>query len=61
MILVLGNSLSTTQTGFNQDEFAKSAKIIMVDVEIDEMKKPGLHITKAIYSDLNDFIVKAIE
>lgn len=60
LILVLGNSLSTTQTGFNQDEFAKSAKIIMVDVEIDEMKKPGLHINKAIYSELNQFIQQAI-
>ena len=61
LIIVLGNSLSTTQTGFNQDCFAPSAKIIMVDVEVDEMKKPGLHVTKAIFSDLKVFLAKANE
>lgn len=54
-ILVLGNSLSTLQTGFNQKEFAPNAKIIMVDAEPDEAKKPDLHIDYFVYSDMKSF------
>lgn len=55
MILVLGNSLSTKQTGFNQEEFAPNAKIIMVDIQEDEWKKPGLHVDVFIHANLKDF------
>lgn len=54
-ILVLGNSLSYKQTGFNQEEFAKNAKIVMVDAHEDEGKKPGLHVDDIIVSDLKNF------
>lgn len=55
-ILVLGNSLSTRQTGFNVEGFAPDANIIMVDACQDEMKKPGLKVSKQICADLNQFI-----
>lgn len=55
LILVLGNSLSYKQTGFNQDLFAPNAKIIMVDAAKDEAKKKGLHIDYCIESDLKLF------
>lgn len=55
-LLVLGNSLSTRQTGFNVEGFAPKANIIMVDACKDEMKKPGLRVTKAINDDLANFI-----
>lgn len=61
LILVLGNSLSTKQTGFNQKEFAKNAKIVMVDVQEDESRKPGLHIDLLIHSDLKEFFNKFVE
>ena len=54
-ILVLGNSLSTNQTGFNVSAFAQKAKIIMVDAQEDESKKAGLHIKKSIVCDIKDF------
>lgn len=59
LILVLGNSLSYKQTGFNQEEFAKHAKIIMVDAEEDEAKKQGLHIERVLVSDLRKFFEKS--
>ena len=37
LILVLGNSLATRQTGFDAKKFAPDAYFIMVDVEKDEM------------------------
>lgn len=63
LILVLGNSLSFRQTGFSQDLFATHAKIIFVDVDENEMKKPGLRIDFFIHSDLHNFfeVFKKIE
>ncbi len=54
-ILVLGNSLAFKQTGFNQEAFAPKAKIVMVNAEEDESKKPGLHIDLSICTDLKSF------
>lgn len=55
-ILVLGNSLCTGQVGFNAEAFAPNAKIVMVDAQRDEAKKPGLHVDICIEADLNDFL-----
>ena len=55
VILVLGNSLSFKQTGFNQELFAPNAKIVMVDIDRDESKKPGIRIEKFICEELKDF------
>jgi len=55
VILVIGNSLHLTQTGFNQAMFAPKAKIIMVDIDQNEAMKPGLNIYRFIQSDLRKF------
>ena len=55
VLLVLGNSLSFRQTGFHQKEFAKNAKIIMIDIDAQEAKKPGLNIYKYVQLDLKEF------
>lgn len=54
-VLVLGNSLSTNQTGFNVNGFVPNTKIIMVDAQADESKKAGLHVDKNIVCDLKEF------
>ena len=54
-ILVLANSLSNRQTGYNVEKFAPNASITMVDISPDEGKKPGLHINKQIICDVGDF------
>ena len=56
VIVTLGNSLGFRQTGFNQEGFAPDAKIIMVDVDEAESKKPGLNIYKFVHGDLKDVI-----
>lgn len=55
VILSLGNSLGYRQTGFNQEDFAPNAKIIMVDADENEGKKPGLNIKLFIHRNLNTF------
>lgn len=59
LILVLGNSLSTRQTGFNVEGFAPNAYFIMVDAEKDEPFKPGLHIDLAVQMDVKKFLKHA--
>lgn len=61
VILTLGNSLGFRQTGFNLEGFAPNAKIVMVDVDVEESKKPGLNIYKFIHADLNDMIAKMLD
>ncbi len=61
VILSMGNSLGFRQTGFNLEGFAPNAKIIMVDVDAEESKKPGLNIYKFIHADLHEFIATMLE
>lgn len=56
LILAVGNSLSFRQTGFEQDNFAPNAKIIMVDADENEAKKPGLHVDYYVCSDAKQFL-----
>lgn len=55
VILILGNSLSVRQTGYNLEGFAPDSYKIMVDISSDEMEKPGLNIDLKINIDLNLF------
>lgn len=61
VILTLGNSLGFRQTGFNLEGFAPDARIIYVDVDIDESKKPGLKIYKFIHADLGDILTGLLD
>ncbi len=56
LILSLGCSLSYKHTGFNYESFAPQAKIISVNVEPDELKKPNVTIDLPIVGDIAEFI-----
>lgn len=56
VILTIGNSLGFRQTGFNLDGFAPNAKIIMVDADSEECKKPGLNIDRFVHANAVDVI-----
>ena len=60
-ILILGNSMSFKQTGYNVDRFAPNAKKIMVDAEPDEAKKPGLNVDLSVVCDLKEFFKSYID
>lgn len=55
VILSLGCNLGYKETGFAQDKFAPKAYIISVDIDEDEMKKPGIRVDYFIHSDLKAF------
>lgn len=56
LILVLGNSLSYKQTGYDIDSFAPRAQIYMVDVDKNEYLKNRLKVNKFIKGDLQYFL-----
>ena len=61
LIIVLANSLSYTQTGYEIKKFAPKAKFIMVDAEEDEAKKEGLHIDLNVVCDIKKFFEESIK
>lgn len=56
LIIVLGCNMSFKHTGFNLEEFAPNAKIVMVDIDEAEMQKPSIHVDVAICADLKDVL-----
>lgn len=61
VILALGCSMGFKMTGFEQKKFAPHAYIIAVDIDRNEMIKPGVRIDMFIHSDLIAFFNKANE
>lgn len=59
VILAVGCSMGFKMTGFAQDKFAPHAFIISVEVDENEMKKPGVRIDHLIHSDLGSFFACA--
>lgn len=56
LIVALGCGLGFQVTGFAQDNFAPGAQIISVDVDDQEMKKPGLRYLHQYQCDVGGFM-----
>jgi len=56
LIVSIGCSLGFAATGFAQNTFAPHAKIISIDVDEEELKKPGVTISKTFVCDLHNFL-----
>lgn len=59
VILVIGCSLGFKMTGFAQEYFAPKAKIIAIDIDQNEMNKPGVNVNQFYKADLTDFFKTA--
>ncbi len=55
VVLVLGASLTFTETGWVQENFAPKAHLIMVNIDEYEHRKPGMHVNTFIHADLKEF------
>ena len=55
VILSIGCSMGFKMTGFAQEKFAPNAYIISIEVDENEMKKPGVRINHLVHSDLTKF------
>lgn len=58
LILAVGTRISIRQTGYEYKTWARSAEVIMVDADENELKKPTLHVEMPIKADARDFLEK---
>ncbi len=58
LILSLACRLSIRQVGYNYETWARHAKLIMVDIDEAELKKPTLHVDVPIHANVADVIQK---
>lgn len=56
LVLAVGNRLSIRQVGYSFKTWARAAKVVMVDVDGEELKKPTLHVDLPIQADAADFL-----
>lgn len=57
LVIALGSRLDTRQTGGKVDSFARGAKIVMVDIDRNEIEKGrGLRVDLGIVTDVKPFI-----
>lgn len=61
LILVMGSRLSTSTIGYNSKNFGKRAKIIYLDVDIEELKKPNYNIFLRLNYPLEKFIPELLK
>ncbi len=58
LILAIGTRISIRQVGYNWKTWARSADVIMVDIDKAELKKPTLHVEYPVWADAKDFLEK---
>ena len=56
LLIVLGSSLPITEIGFENDKFAREAKIVVVDIDISSHKKKTIKIDHLIQKDVKEFM-----
>ena len=59
VVVVLGCRLNIRQIGYAWETWARSARVVMVDVDAAELSKPTLNLALAIHADLRDFFAAA--
>lgn len=60
LLIVLGSRLNIRQVGYAWDTWARSARVVMVDVDAAELAKPTLHVDQPVHADLRDFFAIAL-
>lgn len=56
LVIAVGTRLSISQFGYVKDEFARAAKLVVVDVDQAEATKHGDRVTMPVVADAGDFI-----
>lgn len=56
LVLAIGTRISIRQVGYNWKTWAREAKVIMVDIDQAELKKPTIHVDMPIWADAGDFL-----
>lgn len=60
-LLIMGSRMSIPQVGYNYKLFAREARIIMVDIDPIEIRKPSLHVDIGIVADVGIFMREILQ
>lgn len=58
LVIAIGTRISIRQVGYDFKTWARAAKVIMVDIDQAEMKKPTIHVDMPLWADAKDFLTK---
>lgn len=61
LLITFGTRLASLQTGFNYDDYARDAKMVMVDIDPAELDKAKLHPYLKVECDVKDFIQQLLD
>lgn len=56
LVLAVGTRISIRQVGYNWKTWARAAKVVMVDIDQAELRKPTVHVDLPIWADARDFL-----
>lgn len=56
LLITIGTRLAIPQVGYDINEFARAAKLVVVDIDLDEVHKHGERVTLPICADAGVFI-----
>lgn len=56
LLLSVGSRLSIRQVGYNYETWAREAFVIVNDIDIEELKKPSVHIDMRVHADAKDLL-----
>ena len=60
LVFSVGSRLSIRQVGYNYETWAREAYTIINDIDIEELKKPSIHVDMAVHADAKD-LLEALE
>uniref|UniRef100_UPI0040562ED8 thiamine pyrophosphate-binding protein n=1 Tax=Agathobacter sp. TaxID=2021311 RepID=UPI0040562ED8 len=61
LVLAIGTRISIRQVGYNWKTWARAAKVIMVDIDRNEMRKHTLHVDMEIWADAKEFLKSMLQ
>lgn len=61
LLVTFGTRLASLQTGFNYDEYARDAKMVMIDIDPAELDKAKLHPYLKVECDVKGFIEQLLK
>lgn len=56
LVFSVGSRLSIRQVGYNYQTWAREAYTIINDIDIEEIKKPSVHVDMAVHADARDLL-----
>ena len=56
LLIAIGTRLSIRQVGYNYKDWAREAKVVMIDIDENEFEKTTIHIDYKIHADAKQFL-----